>query len=135
MVTRWWWWWWRWWWWRWWCTVIRWESLYVRWSRGLTTIIFLRTFPGGNSFQEARWSSHSQSQLCRAVASREEAQGPQHLASGQGSGWVWGIVSPPAAGWPRKFFKNFLNTKSCTSMHSLALKIGNAIVLIEAPQH
>jgi len=52
---------------------------------------------------------------CTAVASLEDADGLQHLAGGHGGGWVWENVSPPAAGWPRKFLKNILNTKSCNS--------------------
>ena len=70
---------------------------------------------------------------CNAVASLDEAEGPQHMAGGHGVDGCDKMSPLPPRGDPGVF--DILNTKSCILMHSLALKIGTASAFIEIPKH
>jgi len=79
-------------------------------------------------------SSHSKlTVVISAVASLDEAEGPQHLEVGTEWMGVRKCLLFRRGVTPDFFY--ILNTKSCILVHSLALKIGTASVFIETPKH
>ena len=68
----------------------------------------------------------------RAIASLEDAEGHQHLASGHGDGCEQMYPIPPRVRGSRPpDFLYIFNTKSCIQVHSLAPKIDTISVFMK----